>query len=109
MSGRKADPGQYEGLNRFGPRRGGRCLVGDDIPAPHRLTVRLSESQWQQLALVAAELRKPLAAAARLLLVNGAALYLANPKAGVEGGQAKALGSKVKLRAVASAKRRAAQ
>lgn len=108
MPGRKADLGQHEGLNRFGPRRGGRCLVGDDVPAPHRLTIRLSESQWQQLTLAAAELRKSRAAAARLLLVNGAALYLANPKGGVEGVQAMAR-SKAKPRAVASAKRRAAQ
>jgi hypothetical protein len=110
MPGRKADPRQHEGLNRFGPRIGGRCLVGDDVPAPHRLTIRLSESQWQQLTLAAGELRKPLAAAARWLLGNGAAAYLANPKGGDEARKPKARSSKTRQgRAAASAKRPAAR
>lgn len=84
MPGRKAQPGQYSEALRHGPLIGGRCLVGDGVPAPHRLTVRLSEAQWAQLNAVAVDMRKPLAQVARVLLLNGAGLYWLNPQQPLE-------------------------
>jgi len=89
MPGRKADPGQYDEANRYGPLRGGRCSVGEGIPAPHRLTIRLSEAQWQQLNLAAQDMRKPLAKAVRRLLMEGVGRYWLNPEAPLEGLPAK--------------------
>lgn len=109
MPGRKAYPGQHEGQNRFGPRVGGRCLVGDDVPAPHRVTIRLSETQWQQLNAVADDMRKPLAKVARLLLVHGAALYWVDPEAMVEGSLPKAQKRKARPVVAASSTRPAGQ
>jgi hypothetical protein len=84
MPGRKAHPGQYDEANRHGPLVGGRCSVGEGIPAPHRLTIRLSEAQWQQLNAAALDMRQPLAKAARRLLLEGVGLYWLNPQQPLE-------------------------
>ena len=88
MPGRRAEPDQYA-KGYEGALRGGRCTVGEGIPAPYRLTIRLSEPQWKQLNAVALDMGRPLAKAARRLLVYGAGLYWHNPEMPLEGLPAK--------------------
>jgi hypothetical protein len=83
MPGRKAEASQYTESHLGAAVRGGRCTVGDGKPAPHRVTIRLSEAQWLALNEAAELLRLPVASAARRLLLSGVGLCSleADPKA----------------------------
>lgn len=94
MAGQKADRDQYE-KGYYGAHRGGQCSVGEGVPAPYRLTIRLSEPQWKHLHAVALDMRKPVAETARRLLFYGAGLYWNNPEMPLEGMPAKRRKGKV--------------